>query len=379
MGSKQIKIIVTLLVVAAAIAAAFFVHPKRFHMDRTQYELISLHKPEYRSAEVYAINSSGVAVGRIEYPDGTVEIVKWDSVGTREVVSMPENDRIYPGDINNKGDFVGNFQSRQGNGVEDPFHWNPVRGFQLLRACETLQSEFFSSISINDKGQISGNYYNKSLRKFGGYFFDPTDGLRDIGSLGSSHVLLGGMNEDGTIVGWSVTIGSTFHAFLWTKRDGIKDIHSVVDPQAISTLARAISFDGWILIQASYRKGNNRIIWYHPQKGIGPSFSFNESIMDMKPVASMNRFIFRSEKPGWTIGSIVLRPSVQSNWILDYGQKPVLITPKVLSGKSWNIVGMTVQGLIVGRFEYKMINGINQFCPQAFLLRPIRPGDSGKK
>jgi len=381
MGSRRIKIIVTLLAVAA-VAAAFFLRPKHFNVDRTQYELVSLHKPEYRSSLVCAINRSGISVGRIEYPDGKTEIVKWYPDGTREVVSMPENDRVlYPGDINDKGDIVGYFQSQQGYLVDDSFHWNSVGGFQLLRVCETFQAtvDDLSGISINDEGRISGTYYNNSFRKFGVYSFDPTDGLCDIGSLGSSYVLRGGMNEEGMIVGWSGTPGGTFHAFLWTKRDGIKDIHSVVDPQALSTQARAISFDGWILIQASYRKGNNRIIWYHPEKGIGPSFPFNEWILDIMPVASEARFVVQSEKPGWTIGNIILRPSVQNYWILDYGCNPVLIAPKVLSGKSWNIVGMTDQGLIVGSFEYKTINGVNQFCSQAFLLRPIRPADPAGK
>lgn len=108
MKSRQIKILV-LLLAASVVAAAFFLRPQRFHVDKTQYELVSLHKPKYKSSQVFAINGSGVAVGRIEYPDGKVEIVKWDSNGQKERIPLPDNVKGVPGSINDKGDIVGSY------------------------------------------------------------------------------------------------------------------------------------------------------------------------------------------------------------------------------------------------------------------------------
>ncbi len=371
MDSRRIKIIVILLVLAAAVAAAVFLRPKRFHVDQTQYELISLHKPEYRLSEVFAINRSGVALGWVVNKDNTVEIVKWDSNGTKQTVPISEDIEATPRGINDNGDIVGHYQDRKSPAVVGSFRWDSIRGFQSLPVYDTLQYEYSDPRFINQKGQIAGFMTKKSPPyKQAVFYFDPEEGVCDIGSLGAYPVTLRGMNEKGMVVGSSRTTGNAEHAFLWTKRNGMIDIHSLVAPQAKLTRAFAISPNGWILVQAINQKRHNRIIWYHPEKGVGPSFSFNEWIMSALPVTE-NRFVFHSLNKGWMVGRFNLRQSMHNNWILDYGQNPVLISPKVLSDQPWSINSMTDQGIIVGSYVDRMGN--------PFLLRPIRPGDSGKK
>jgi probable HAF family extracellular repeat protein len=211
------------------------------------------------------------------------------------------------------------------------------------------------------------------------FFYDPIDGLCDIGSLGESNVILRGMNEEGAIVGSSRISGNATHAFLWTRRDGMKDIHSAVAPQTVSTQAFAISYDGWILVQATDHKRNNQIIGYHPEKGIGHSCSFGEWISFAMPVGQSNRFVYRSVRPSWHIVRIRIRPTVHHNWILDFGCEPVLVAPKVMADQSWSIYGMTDQGLIVGSLNKTINKGITQAGVEPFILRPIQTPDPDGK
>jgi probable HAF family extracellular repeat protein len=378
MKSKRIKIIVTLLAVAA-IAAAFVLRPKHFNVDRTNYEFISLHQPEYQSSEVCALNRSGVAVGRVRYPDGKFEMVKWHSDGTRDIVPVPEDLVIIPHDINEEGTIVGSYL-REGSPERNSFRWDSVRGFQFLPVCETFQFDYSEALSINNKGQIVGFMTNRSPRKNGIFIYDPVDGFSDIGNLGLSVVGLGGINDNGMIVGTSKTTGNVTHAFLWAKQVGMTDIHSAVAPQAVSTSAFAISSDGWILVGSYDQKGKSQIIRYHTQKGIVSSLSFKEWIWMGKAVSSKNQFVLFCLKPSWKIGKITLHPDEYHNWILDYNQDPVLITPKALSGKLWDIVDMDDQGIIVGNLSGNLDAPKNQpGNSQAFLLRPIRPADPARK
>jgi probable HAF family extracellular repeat protein len=369
MGSKRIKIIIILLVLAA-VAAAFFVRPKRFHVDRTNYELVSLHKPEYESSHVCAINRSGVAVGYVEFPDGKTEIVTWNSNVAKQRIPMPDGVNAEPRNINEKGEIVGSYRNQQRKSVKDSFLWSPVRGFQSLNVYDTLQQDYSEALVINDRGQIAGmmsntaNLPSVALRV---YFFDPDGGLLDIGSLGSSHVRFGGMNNDGMIVG-SSEISNANHAFIWTKQDGMKDIHSMIDPEAASTRAYGILSDGWLLIDASYPKGDNRILFFHPQQGIGPFSPFTELMFDLYPVGRMDRCVFQSGKLPWTATFGLGQPE-WNNWFWERDHNPVLIVPEILKDKTWRISGMTEQGTIAGTFEVHD----QRYHYEAFLLRPIRP------
>jgi hypothetical protein len=376
MKSRRIKILV-LFLAAAAIAGAICLRPERFQVDNTQYEFVSLSKPEYESSDALASTRLGVVIGHVVYSYKKVDITKWYPDGRQEKVSFPENPILRPISMNDEGAIVGDYLNQQGNSV-DSFVWNPTSGLHLLKVCETFHFDKSSALSINNKGQIAGSMMNNNPFKMAVFLYDPVEGLFDIGSLGAFPVRLGGMNDEGVIVGSSCINSNFTHAFVWTMKDGMKDIHSVAT-QAVSSRAEGISSDGWIFIQAYDKNDNGRILLFHPPTGKTCSVPFDDIILSAKPVGNTNRFVFSSQRRSRRIWKFSLRDAEVENWIWEFDKTPVLIVPKMLSGKSWGILGMTDQGLICGRY----LMGINDYTSgmdcDGFFLRPIRTEESRKK
>ena len=75
------------------------------------------------------------------------------------------------------------------------------------------------AVAINEHGQIAGDTYSPGE----GYFLDGT-GIVRLGSLGGGHTQVVAMNEDGVVIGTSVTSGGEVHAFVWSRRAGMRDL-----------------------------------------------------------------------------------------------------------------------------------------------------------
>ena len=73
--------------------------------------------------------------------------------------------------------------------------------------------------AINEKGQIAGDTYGK-----GDAYFRDNDQLVTLGSLGGGGTRVVAMNEQGVVVGTSLTAGGQMHAFVWSRATGMRDL-----------------------------------------------------------------------------------------------------------------------------------------------------------
>ena len=367
MGSRRIKIIVTLLAVAA-IAAAFFLRPKRFLVDQTQYEKIpspilmefrfksSLSVPSGTNGWLYTGSARGDRFNLSIHPDGHAQ-----------ALSIPKEYRATPIGINDRGAIVGTVSSS--NHSLDAFIWDPQRGFQIVPVRDAFPNANSEAVKINSKGMIVGHWERKQSYSKGVFCYDPNNGVFDIEPLSQISVSIGGMDEDGMIVGgFHSPLGH--HAFLWTRQQGLVDIHPGTT-HYINSRAMAINDNGWILVRA-YNKdedGDGEIVWIHRKLGKSRSFAWNYLAFEANPIPLTDRFTVGGFRPPWKLGRFRIRPGEWNNWILEPDRKPVLINPKVLSDKRWFIVGMDDQGSIVRK--YSMDSGMPQ--PICSICRGLSP------
>jgi hypothetical protein len=376
MGFRRIKIIVTLLAVAA-IAAAFFLRPKRFHVDKTQYDMIPVTDPNGSPLQVIAINSSGQMVASPSVRFGGIALVYTiDPAGRAQALPIPKEYRASQFSINDRGAIVGTVSDP--NDSTDAFYWDPQQGFQLVPVRAAFPNADTISVRINNKGIIAGCWERKKTYSKGVFLYDPNEGVFDIEPLSQIAVSIGGLTEDGVIVG-GFQSPSGHHAFLWTRRQGLVDIHPSATHYTNSR-AWAINDNGWILIRPYDKDKQGEMVLYHHQLGKSHLLSWNYTTGRANSIPLTDRFTVVEVRSPWSIGRYQIRTDKWNNWILEPDRKPILINPKELSDKRWFIVGMDDQGIIVGNTFGLRDAPVNPMpLPEGFILRPIRSGDSGKK
>lgn len=393
MGSRRIKIIVTLLVVAA-IAAAFFLRPKRMSVDQTKYSMTRLTDPNGMPIRIKAMTRSGNMIAWSEIPRSltrTIErgeyarflpylpqIFRIDHQGHVEPISFPREYVIHPHGINDSGWIVGT--AYDPNKIPSAFCWDSQRGFRLLPIGGTLTSSQSYAEVVNNQGLIAGCWANQSPLSQRVFLYDSAAGFTDLGTVGMMNVYLEGINEEGIIIGEAMppTMRGT-HAVYGSRQEGLVDIHSKVTSMANSS-AKAISDSGWILIQANNNSKDGEVVWYHPQKGKGLSFLWKHRIASAYPIPSTDRFAVIAESDSWEILGRTIRPMKLRNWILEQGHKPVLMSPKILAEKYWTFFGVDDQGTMYGNvIDNDPARKLFYYFVQGVLLRPIPPTDPAGK
>ena len=110
----------------------------------------------------------------------------------------------------------------------------------LQRSLGTLGGSVSQGLAINKSGQVAGYSTTRSgeMRPF---FWDPSTGMVDLGSLGGHGGGYCGLecwqdsvgaraldiNENGEVIGISTTAEGEVHAFLWNFKDGMIDLGSL--------------------------------------------------------------------------------------------------------------------------------------------------------
>jgi probable HAF family extracellular repeat protein len=119
---------------------------------------------------------------------------------------------------------------------------------------------------VNNPGQVAGvSATNTSADSATGnlaqhpFFWD--DGkLVDIGTLGGTLGAPWSMNDHGLVVGNSSFAGDQiFHAFVWDKKDGLKDLGTL--PGQTYSVAQWINDEGEIVGNADFFGGGHAILW----------------------------------------------------------------------------------------------------------------------
>jgi probable HAF family extracellular repeat protein len=208
------------------------------------------------SSFAYSINNHGLTVGESEngnvdpltgYPEFIA--VLWNKSPSPSPLGTLGGNQSAANAINDRGVVVGAAL----NAIPDPlsnafslpylfvpaatqahaFRWTVAEGMQDLG---TLGGPDSTAAFVNDHGQIAGQSYTNST-------VNPTTSLptqdpflwehgemADLGTLGGTFGFATGMNDRGQVIGVSNIAGDqSHHAFLWDKKDGMKDLGTLSD------------------------------------------------------------------------------------------------------------------------------------------------------
>jgi len=118
--------------------------------------------------------------------------------------------------MNDRGQIVGVSQTAQGE--KHMFLWDREKGMQDLGAVEVG-----NDLAVNDAGQIAGTMVdaNGNGRAF---FRDPNGTTQLLGTLGGIQSCAEAINDPGQVVGRVEMSRGVYHAFLWDRAGGMRDL-----------------------------------------------------------------------------------------------------------------------------------------------------------
>lgn len=111
--------------------------------------------------------------------------------------------------INENGQILGHISDR---GTYYVFIWSIDKGLEILSEKIPL-----GELKLNNKGQISGTYYDNIYQCRRSFVWDQTKGLIDIGSLGGTETRILAFNDNCQIIGMSKMKNKDDHIFLWNE------------------------------------------------------------------------------------------------------------------------------------------------------------------
>src|ERR1043166_208479 len=154
--------------------------------------------------------------------------------------------------INRVGQIAG--YSTTVDGFQHAFVWDPTSG---LRDLGTLPGGLQSiAHAINDAGQVAGQAdmagFDRAVR------WDPVTGIGDLGSLGGGFGIAPGINNVGQNVGRASPASGNVPAFVWDPINGMRDLGSL---DGIFSAAFAITDTGQVVGVSSGWAGLHAVLW----------------------------------------------------------------------------------------------------------------------
>ncbi|MHC4545627.1 MAG: DUF3466 family protein, partial [Planctomycetota bacterium] len=192
-----------------------------------RYEITDLGTLGGYSSYAHAINDTGQVVGRVDTTNLEFRAFLWDSnTGMIDLGSLGELWSDARG-INNNGKVVGRLFLP--GGQPRAFIWDSTAGMVELGAGVAS--------CINNAGQIAGQFptvYDPTAHHYRSHacIWDSANGMIDLGTLGSpcpnstcpDHSRALGINDAGQVVGVSLSVNGSWHAFLWDSAKGMCDL-----------------------------------------------------------------------------------------------------------------------------------------------------------
>ncbi len=139
------------------------------------------------------------------------------------LVGIREIEGISPVGINNRGQVVGCATFRRQEGYH-AFFWDPQDGIENLG---TLGGKYSCAVDLNDRGQVIGNSDMPGSTAESvphAFLWEAGKGMQDLGTLGGVRSYARAINNAGQIVGSSTTVDGALHAFLWEDASAITDL-----------------------------------------------------------------------------------------------------------------------------------------------------------
>jgi probable HAF family extracellular repeat protein len=261
------------------------------------YAFAPIGPPGSTTNQAYGINDSGEIVGEttsLTTPFATTAFLY--SNGTYSLLSYPGAYATYGYGINNLGQVVGQYGNPSGN--LNAFLYSGGNNFTTINPPQTSPANplFAEGSTINNKGQAlviaqnaSGNYDNYV---YSNGQFTPLTALSSFGNP----VYASGINDAGTIVGYSTDSNQVMHGFI--LKNG--QVTTLNDPNAGTT-----SFEGLAGTQLTGISNNGEITgFYIDASGNANGFVYQNGVFttDDDPLATNGTFIFGVNDLGQLVG-----------------------------------------------------------------------------
>ncbi|HAX78748.1 MAG TPA: hypothetical protein DCY88_23680 [Cyanobacteria bacterium UBA11372] len=144
--------------------------------------------------------------------------------------------------INDLGQVVGS--STTADGQNRAFLWEKNSGMINLGTLGGYYDsygypiDYSSATAINDYGQVVGSSTTADGQNRA-FFWDNSNGMIDLGSLGGNSSDAKAINNLGQVIGYSTTANGQNRPFFWDKSSGMSDLNDLVSPAGwiINTIA----------------------------------------------------------------------------------------------------------------------------------------------
>ena len=189
--------------------------------------------PGQRYSYATGINDNGQVVGHSS-GRGSARGFIWDEENGMQEIGVPQGARyFYPEAINNHGVVVG--RTYFNNIGTKAFTWSEADGFTDLGSLnQTLTSSYYYIYprDINDSGQIIGDANNLSGHSNGAFFWDPTTGFHSLDTDNDNNTWYYAMalNNNGQVTGYHYDYSNNnyyyynYSAFIWDASGDFIDL-----------------------------------------------------------------------------------------------------------------------------------------------------------
>ena len=201
-----------------------------------------------------AITSKGVIVGESVVSNGQVHAVLWTKSGRMYHIQdeghMPKAPYTYPYAINESLQVTGIAYFDQAGTRYHAFLWSKAdRRWKDLGTLPGGKNSYGSW--INNLGVIAGASTSAKYPNGVTVYWDAT-GIHFVGTLpGGDSSYPGFITDLGEILGQSTVPGGDNHAFIWTKKKGMRDLNNLIPKNS-----------GWVLHHAASVSAAGQIVGY---------------------------------------------------------------------------------------------------------------------
>ncbi len=199
------------------------------------------------SSRAQDINEDGLVVGIADLPpgrnatyskyqtsDGFIWRPRLGMFGMTKLIPGRWVEGTSPVGINNLGQVVGCATFHGSDGYH-AFFWDPKEGMKDLG---TLGGKYSCAVDVNDRGQVIGNSDlpgQQGQAPSHAFLWEPGKKMKDLGTLGGKNSYARAINNAGHVVGSSHTLEGALHASLWKPGRPVIDLGTLGGKTASAT------------------------------------------------------------------------------------------------------------------------------------------------